>query len=190
MLKEIFLIPNLLSFVRILTVIPVGYFLFVSFEESKPIIIGLFLFMFITDLLDGYLARKLNQITETGKIIDPLADKISIGVITILIYLKGLIPLWFIITVLSRDILILIFGLYIKNKYKVTLMSNYPGKIAVVSIGLILLLSVIKIELLKNEFSFIYYITLGLILYSSILYFNRFTKTIGENKNAEPGTTK
>jgi CDP-diacylglycerol--glycerol-3-phosphate 3-phosphatidyltransferase len=185
MLKEIFLIPNFLSLIRILTVIPVGYLLFYKLDEAKPLIIGLFLFMYITDLLDGYLARKLNQITETGKIIDPIADKIAVGTIAILLFFRGLIPLWFIIIVLLRDMLILIFGLYLKRRYKVTLMSNYPGKLAVFSIGLILLLSVINSELLNNQFSFTYYIVICLIFYSSILYFKRFIKITGENRNGE-----
>jgi len=183
-----------------MTVVPVGYFIFFELENSKIIIISLFVFMFITDLTDGYIARKFNQVSETGKIIDPLADKISVGVIAIMLFIKGLLPLWFIIIVLARDILILLFGMYLKNKYKVTLMSNYPGKIAVLSIGLILLLSVINHELLNKQLSFIYIvvtigfilyiISVGFILYSSILYFNRFIKTIGETKNGKPGTAK
>jgi hypothetical protein len=69
-------------------------------------------------------------------------------------------------------------------------MSNYPGKIAVFGIGLILLLSIINSELLKKEFSFTYYVVLILILYSSILYLNRFLKTIGEIKNGEQSIGK
>ena len=46
----------------------------------------------ITDMLDGYLARKFNEVTELGKIIDPLADKIAIGVIILKLYLIGIIP--------------------------------------------------------------------------------------------------
>lgn len=184
-IREIFLIPNLLSIIRLLTSIPVCLLLFYNFENSKFIIIVLFIFMYITDLLDGYLARKLNQITETGKIIDPLADKFAVGLIAVTLFLKGLIPVWFFIIVLSRDILILIFGLYLKNKYNKTLMSNYPGKMAVFIIGLILLLTVINYELLTDKFSFVYYVAILMIIYSSILYFNRFLKTIGETKNAK-----
>ena len=186
--KEIFLIPNILSIIRLIAVIPVGYFLFSESESSKIIIFSLFVFMLITDLSDGYVARKFNQVSETGKIIDPLVDKISIAAIAIMLLIKGLIPLWFIIVVLGRDILILVFGMYIKNRYKVTLMSNYPGKLAALCIGLILLLSIINHELLNKQLSFIYIVTIGLILYSSILYFKRFIKTIGETKNGNSGT--
>lgn len=131
--------------------------------------------MYFTDLLDGYLARMLNQISELGKIIDPLADKIAVGVIAILMFINGLIPLWFIVVVLLRDLLILLFGLYLKGKKKIVLMSNYPGKIAVFTIGLALTISIFKdTELLRNISSLLYYISTILIVYSSILYFKRF----------------
>ena len=143
-IKELYLIPNLLSLLRLFLAFPVFYLILTGVEINKVLLISLFIFMFITDLTDGYIARKFNQVSETGKIIDPLADKISVALIAIAVTIHGLIPVWFFIIVFSRDILILIFGLYLKNKYKITLMSNYPGKIAVLGIGLILLLSIIN----------------------------------------------
>jgi len=134
--------------------------------------------MYLTDLLDGYLARKLNQISELGKIIDPLADKIAVGAIAILMFLKGLIPLWFIVVVLLRDLLILTFGLILKRKKKIVLMSNYPGKIAVLTIGLALVFSIFKdTELLRILSGLLYYISTFLIVYSSYLYYKRFNQT-------------
>jgi cardiolipin synthase (CMP-forming) len=134
--------------------------------------------MYVTDLLDGYLARRLNQISELGKIIDPLADKLAVGAIAILMFINGLIPLWFILIVLVRDVLILVFGLYLKSRKKIVLMSNYPGKIAVFTIGLSLVFSMFKdAELLRNISSLLYYISTILIVYSSILYFKRFKQT-------------
>jgi CDP-diacylglycerol--glycerol-3-phosphate 3-phosphatidyltransferase len=134
--------------------------------------------MYITDLLDGYLARKLNQISELGKIIDPLADKIAVGAIAILMFFNGLIPLWFILVVLVRDLLILTFGMILKRKKKIVLMSNYPGKIAVLTIGLALVFSIFKdTELLRFISSLLYYISTFLIVYSSYLYYKRFNQT-------------
>ena len=134
--------------------------------------------MYITDLLDGYLARKLNQVSELGKIIDPLADKIAVGAIAILMFINGLIPLWFIAVVLIRDILILAFGLILKSRKKIVLMSNYPGKIAVFTIGLALVFSIFKTtELLSYISSLLYYISTFLIVYSSYLYYKRFKQT-------------
>jgi cardiolipin synthase (CMP-forming) len=134
--------------------------------------------MYVSDLLDGYLARRLNQVSELGKIIDPVADKLAIVTIAIMMFIYGLIPLWFIIIVVLRDVLILFFGLILKRKKKIVLMSNYPGKIAVFTIGLALVFSIFKnTELLRNISSLLYYISTLLIVYSSFLYYKRFNQT-------------
>ncbi|MBL7128050.1 MAG: CDP-alcohol phosphatidyltransferase family protein [Ignavibacteria bacterium] len=185
MSKEIFYIPNLLSIFRIILIIPVGYLLIYRFEKSNTIVIFLLFLMYVTDLSDGYIARRLNQVTDIGKIIDPLADKISVVIIALIIYFKGLIPTWFILIVILRDLLILSFGIYLKNKKKITLMSNYPGKLAVFSIGLILLFAIINSELLSEINSFLYYISTTLILFSSYLYLIRFFKIIGEKNHGK-----
>ncbi|MCX6165277.1 MAG: CDP-alcohol phosphatidyltransferase family protein [Ignavibacteriae bacterium] len=178
MKKEIFYISNLLSVFRIVLIIPVCFLFFSDFEHNKYIILCVLLLMYVTDLLDGYLARKLNQVSELGKIIDPVADKLVVGVIAILMFIKGLIPLWFIIIVVLRDLLILIFGLFLKRKKKVVLMSNYPGKVAVFTIGLALVFSIFKdTELLRFISSLLYYVSTLLIIYSSYLYYKRFKQT-------------
>ncbi len=151
-------------------------------DKFRIYIIILLIFMWLTDTLDGYIARKFNLITETGKIIDPLADKLCIIVIGIIVFKLNLIPLWFLLVIVIRDVLILLFGLYSTLKYKITLMSNYPGKIAALIIGIILLLSITNIELLKKINSYLIYISLILIIYSTYIYLKRFLKTIGDKK--------
>lgn len=184
--RELYNIPNIISFIRILLIFPLIYFLIYPYSGSKTIVITILLLMYISDLLDGYLARKLNQISETGKIIDPLADKIAIVSAVIVLFLQGRIETWFFIIVVLRDLLILFFGLYLKTKNKVVLMSNYPGKIAVLSIGITILFIIINdnnSELLNLLIGYLYYISVVLIIYSLILYLIRFYKTRGVNKN-------
>ena len=53
-----------------------------------------------TDALDGYFARLLHQESELGKVIDPLADKIGVGIVVVLLLIFGDIPLWFALLVL------------------------------------------------------------------------------------------
>jgi len=149
----------------------------------KTAVIIILVSMFISDLLDGFLARKLNQVSELGKIIDPLADKAAVVSVVIVLFIMGRIETWFVIVVVARDLLILVFGLYLKSKNKIVLMSNYPGKIAVLSIGIIILLCVLNdnnSELLKITISYLYYISVLLIIYSLILYYKRFSKSLGE----------
>ena len=181
MKKEFFYISNLLSLLRILLVVPLIFL--ISAEANKTAVIIILVSMFISDLLDGFLARKLNQVSELGKIIDPLADKLAVVSVVIVLFFMGRIETWFVIVVVARDLLILVFGLYLKSKNKIVLMSNYPGKIAVLSIGIIILLCVLNdnnSELLKITISYLYYISVLLIIYSLILYYKRFSKSLGE----------
>ncbi len=176
--KEIFYISNLISIFRIILLIPVSYLLLTGFESENTLIIILVLCMYFSDLLDGYLARKLGQVSEFGKIIDPLADKISVIVISVILLFLGKIPLWFVLIIVLRDIFIMLFGIYLDRKKDIRLMSNYPGKIAVFSIGLIILFAVINNPLLNEISSYLYFISLVLIFYSSYLYFKRFRETV------------
>ena len=139
MKKEILYISNQVSILRVLLVIPLMYLLINQSDSNTIIIAAILVAMYVSDLLDGYLARKLNQVSELGKIIDPLADKIAVVSIVIILYLQGRVETWFFIVVIARDLLIILFGLYLKSKNKIVLMSNYPGKAAVFSIGIIIL---------------------------------------------------
>ncbi|MFZ4590720.1 MAG: CDP-diacylglycerol--glycerol-3-phosphate 3-phosphatidyltransferase [Ignavibacteria bacterium] len=183
MKKEFLYISNQVSVLRVLLVIPL-IFLLINQNSSNTIIIAAILVaMYISDLLDGYLARRLNQVSELGKIIDPLADKIAVVSIVIILFLQGRVETWFFIVVIARDLLIILFGLYLKSKNKIVLMSNYPGKIAVFSIGIIILLTVFNTgsyELLQKVISYLYYISVILIIYSLYLYLMRFYKSIGD----------
>ncbi|MBK9330993.1 MAG: CDP-alcohol phosphatidyltransferase family protein [Ignavibacteria bacterium] len=176
--KEIFYVSNLLSILRIILLIPLSYLMLYAFETQNNLIIILVLCMYFSDLLDGYLARKLKQVSEFGKIIDPLADKISVIVIAIILVYLGRLPLWFVTIVVARDVLILLFGIYLNRKYNLTLMSNFPGKIAVFSIGLILLLTIINSLYLTGVIKILYFISFALISYSSYLYYNRIMESL------------
>lgn len=179
---EIFYLSNLISIFRIILLIPLSYFMISDFNGNNTLIIILVLCMYLSDLLDGYLARRLNQVSEFGKIIDPLADKISVIVISVILLIQGRIPLWFVLIVVLRDLLIFSFGLYLNYKKNIRLMSNYPGKIAVFNIGLILLFAIIGNSFFLKLNDYLYVICLSLIIYSSVLYFRRFKETVNLNE--------
>jgi len=178
--KDIFLVPNLISIFRFILIPFIAFFL-IYYPQSTIIISILLLLSFISDILDGWVARKFSMVSDLGKIIDPLADKLTVIVIATILFLNTRIPTWFFLVVILRDLLILLFGLILRKIKGITLMSNYPGKIAVLGIGIILLLTIINgenYELLFNIVSLLYYIVTILILYSSLLYFLRFLETL------------
>jgi CDP-diacylglycerol--glycerol-3-phosphate 3-phosphatidyltransferase len=127
-----------------------------------------------TDALDGYFARKLNQITELGKILDPIADKVAIGVIASILTVQGRFPIWLFSAIIVRDLLILTGGIYLKNKYHLVLQSNWMGKWTVVSIALCLLLAVLNNPSLDIWTTIISLITGGMVLGSFVSYGWRF----------------
>jgi cardiolipin synthase (CMP-forming) len=98
-------IPNFITLARVLSV-PVIFWLLVN--SHSRIAFFVFLCAGISDAVDGYLAKRFNWTTELGAYLDPLADKLLIVSIYIALGVSGEIPLWLVIAVVSRDILILL----------------------------------------------------------------------------------
>jgi len=97
-------IPNLLTLSRI-GLIP--FFLYFLAEGRNTAALIIFFIGSITDALDGYLARKLGQITQMGKHLDPAADKIFLVTSYTAFYLLDMIPLWLFLIAILKDIVIL-----------------------------------------------------------------------------------
>lgn len=133
-------ISNLLSSSRFVLVLPSIFFLW---TQQTTLLLTTIAIAALTDIFDGYFARSRNEITEIGKIIDPLADKVYVGAMTIGLYVFGNIPLWFFCAILGRDVLILLGSYIITKKTKKTLMSNYIGKATVIIISITLIVSLL-----------------------------------------------
>jgi cardiolipin synthase (CMP-forming) len=99
-------IPNLITLGRILLV-PIVVWAIASGEEYIWIAFMLFLAAGVSDAVDGYLAKRFHMTTELGAYLDPLADKALIVSIYLTLGIKGLIPGWLVILVVSRDIMII-----------------------------------------------------------------------------------
>lgn len=129
-------LSNGLSALRMLLVIPTWFTLASGMRLAT---IALFILSALTDVLDGWLARKRNEISDLGKILDPLADKVYVGVVVVVMLMQEMLPLWFVLVVLGRDLLILVGGILFERRTGVVLPSNYPGKIAVLVLSATLL---------------------------------------------------
>jgi CDP-diacylglycerol--glycerol-3-phosphate 3-phosphatidyltransferase len=166
-------ISNFLSASRIFLIFPIGYCLVTEFPSHRIWAAGLVLVAVATDFLDGFFARRLHQVTDFGKIIDPLADKIAIGVYTVLMVATGNIPAWFMVFVLSRDLLIFCGGLYIRHKKRIIPQSNWPGKISVNLIALVLFLATVKIDSLNYLFTIVLWASVLMMVWSLLNYAQR-----------------
>lgn len=100
--------PNLISLLRLLA-LPLLYADVVGGREIRGLVI--LVVISLTDYVDGYVARRFNQISRLGQILDPLIDRLLIAVTVIAMVVAGILPLWLVVALLSRDVLLLVGGL-------------------------------------------------------------------------------
>jgi CDP-diacylglycerol--glycerol-3-phosphate 3-phosphatidyltransferase len=106
LLKEFWNLPNMLTMARIL-VIPL--FVWLTYEGdpwSSVMAASIFTLAAVTDVIDGFLARRWNQITVTGKLLDPLADKLIVAAALVMMVRLGRIHAWVVIVLLSREFIV------------------------------------------------------------------------------------
>lgn len=120
-------VPNLLTFMRFFLMIPI----FICLVRGERVWVFFWGFLAVcTDLLDGWAARKLNQFSELGRILDPVFDKI--GVLSVILYMtfsaRYQFPLWFTLFMLARETAILVFGFILLKKNARVSESNRAGK--------------------------------------------------------------
>jgi CDP-diacylglycerol--glycerol-3-phosphate 3-phosphatidyltransferase len=118
----------------------------------------------LTDFLDGIAARVLNQKSELGKTLDPIADGITLFAFIILFNQEGLISNWFMIFYFLRQLTILVFSLWYLPKLKSVYGSNILGKTGVCILGVALCIFALKIQNM-------YFITPMLLNIAAILLF-------------------
>jgi len=143
---RIWTVPNLLSFSR-LALVPVFLWLVAQPDRRYWIWAGALVgYGILSDVLDGILARKLGQVTEVGKLVDPLADKITTGVVALFCVAKRGLPLAALCLALARDLAIVAGGRFLWKKSRAVPTSAPIGKVAAFSWGVDLLLWVFDLQ--------------------------------------------
>lgn len=182
--KDLFTIPNILTFCRILLITP-----FVSFflEDNFIGAVSVLLLSALSDCLDGLLARKLNQITELGKVLDPIADKLTLLSIAFCfsVYMPKIIPIMIILA--TKDVLMLIAGTKLIKNGIAPPPAKWYGKVATAffyfSTTLIIFLKVF----LKFENDYLTFallsITAILMIYAFVNYYKLYHQLMAEYKN-------
>ncbi|KAI9697927.1 MAG: hypothetical protein M1836_004279 [Candelina mexicana] len=99
--ENIYTVPNILTFSRLLAAPVVGYLVLHDYHIWA---VCLFAYAGITDLVDGYIARRWNLQTIVGTVIDPMADKTLMTILTVCLAVKGALPVWLAAIILGRDI--------------------------------------------------------------------------------------
>ena len=124
-------LPNKLTVVRVLMIPFFVWFMLPSLggemAASKWIALASFCIASLTDLLDGKIARKYNLVTNFGKFMDPLADKLLVGAAMICLVEMGRLPAWIVIVIISREFIISGFRL-IASDNGIVIAASYWGK--------------------------------------------------------------
>ena len=106
LLQEFWNLPNMLTLARIF-VIPVFVWLLYDGDPWYSVMAAsVFTIAAVTDVIDGFLARRWNMITVTGKLLDPMADKLIVAAALIMMVRLGRVPAWIVIVLLSREFIV------------------------------------------------------------------------------------
>ncbi len=124
-------IPNILSVIRLCMVPIFVYLFFLDYPNNVWTAVFVFFLAGATDVIDGWLARRNNWISNVGKILDPLADKTMQCAALICLYIKSIIPLWLLLTYVTKELLILAGAVFVFRKKSVVVKSSFWGKFAV-----------------------------------------------------------
>lgn len=121
-------IPNILTLFRLFLIPVYILFFFSTLTNSLILSILIFLLAGVTDILDGYIARKYNLITKWGTVLDPLADKLMLLTVLSCLVIRSYIPLWILIIVAVKEIFMIVSSTFLYKKDTV-IPSNIFGKI-------------------------------------------------------------
>lgn len=175
-------VPNALSLLRIIIV---PFFVWAFFRDNLPAAVVLLALSGLSDLFDGMIARKFNQITELGKMLDPLADKLTQGAVALCLALKfpmiGPVLAIFIL----KELCMLVCAVVLLKKKKRPCAAKWYGKVATVmfyiSVGTIVVMDGF-FQLSGPLFNWVAYgtllLTAAMMLYSGIKYFQIFLEIL------------
>jgi cardiolipin synthase len=149
-------IPNALSLFRLSSAPTILFFLIVVKSTGKLfVVIPFIVVVFSSDLLDGYLARRLNQVTLIGKYLDSSTDYFILFCISIALLVFDLLPLWFFILLLGRLLLMTLGVIYVYLKQGfVEPESSYLGRASICAVMIVFALKVLQLIMQDASLSF------------------------------------
>lgn len=177
-------IPNMLTILRFILI---PFIVVLIFQNNYMAAFIMLTISGITDILDGFIARKFNFITNFGKLVDPLADKVTQISVLVTLALKHIIPFWILVIVFLKEFLMISGASFLYGK-ELVVSSRWYGKlttvlfyIAIVSSFLIYNWNATLIEhpeysmpTLPNFDLYIYYLSLIATIFSLAMYFKTF----------------
>lgn len=168
---------NFISLTRVLIVIPIIIIHLLNDNEMNYAIVLLISYGVLSDYLDGLVARWRNEISEFGKVLDPIADKLLAFFLFLYTVMLGWIPVWYFAIGVTRDLLIMAGSAHIKKERGKVAMSIMSGKISVN----IMAIYWITVFFFRDEGTlhvWLLWLSVAMMIYSFIDYVTRYKKII------------
>jgi len=187
---------NVLSIARVLLLIPIFRSLSLNTPAGNAWALLFMGLAVLSDFLDGFLARRLGQISDLGKVLDPVADKICI--ISVACFLASTarenpFPLWFLITIMAREVLVVGFGYLIYRRCGIISTSNIWGKTTSIVVAALLIVYTLQIRHVPPGLAawlppkldqFLLWLSASFLLVSTLSYARRFYLLLSSQRNA------
>ena len=156
-------LPNKLTMLRVFLIPLFVWFMLTDLagETSRYIALAIFIVASLTDLADGKIARKYNLVTNFGKFMDPLADKLLVCSALICLIQTGQLPAWYVIIIIAREFIISGFRL-IASDNGVVIAASYWGKFKTTSQMILIVLLILNLPALAPVAQAFYWIALAL----------------------------
>ena len=148
--SRILTIPNFLSLCRLAMVPVFLVFIIVGADFAALIVLVI---SSVTDYLDGTIARKFQQVTRLGQLLDPAADRLFIFAALVGLVVRDIIPLWLLIVIVGRDFMLLVLGIILANHGYGPLPVHHLGKVA--TFALLFALPILMLGLAFHEINWI-----------------------------------
>ena len=185
-IKENLTVPNLLSFIWIVIILPMAKCLL---KQNYIAAGAMLLISAISDALDGFIARKFNQVTQLGKILDPIADKLTLIALVVCINIIYPDIVLFVMCLFAKEMLMLSGGAVLLNFKIRPPAAKWYGKISTV----IFYVPVITLVVLKALWGYtnrtltitLLAVTTAFMMFSLVMYFTLFVKLVREKRIAD-----
>ncbi len=175
--NDLLLLPNLLTLLRLVWAIPALVLIVVGQGAYDLWAAGLLCLAFLTDVLDGFVARTFNLISDLGKVLDPVVDKLvvlSVAFALVLPFRDPALPIWLLLTIVFRDSIILIFAIRVLQEDHYLFTSSWTGKFATFAIATTLLAYLLIDYIPVNLLISLPLITEGLLILSGVDYLEKY----------------
>lgn len=167
-------VPNIITSIRFAAIPFMAYYIYASVHLSEKynlVAFILFISIWATDIVDGYIARNFNQISEFGKLFDPFVDKLFQFVTAVMMAVVGKLPVWVPVIIFIKDLLMIIGGAVLLKKYRLVVYSKWYGKLATIIFVISFCFLFFVPDSLMGQTGYLFILPIALSLFAYVKYF-------------------